>query len=377
MALHGTNVSRIAGEVFVKQGAVKKQVLNFSKLTGIAEVETLPNAYANVSDNPGPESGKTSGMATLFPNCKITVNVKRGYIKEIEISKGLVRVYGAREKRVLTPFAEFGGTAWVDVSSDGRTVVANTRETIYNRKTGRAVTLDVNQQALITEDNVGEPEPMDQRFYKAQKTWENLGVFVGVEMYGKLAAEGSDRLFEASLVGLKVIAEQTGQDFEILKEETRQSFLKQKQWAQSETEEYRKETKKIAKMDFTEATSDFPVNQVAKYQDIECKIISVRRESKLDKTDLLLINIEAKNESQKQIFIFWSEETRLINEKGDAFPTDDYNLETNYTPKSRAKGYLFIPVEKDDEKFKLQFGKKSLPKVEIELDLSKIKEGGN
>ncbi len=109
--------------------------------------------------------------------------------------------------------------AWVDVSSDGKTVVANARETIYNRKTSRAVTLDVNKQVLITEDNIGEPEPMDQRFYKAQETMFNLGAFGGAEMYQQVA-EKSDALLEASLIALKPMAEHTGRDSEKLKEET-------------------------------------------------------------------------------------------------------------------------------------------------------------
>ncbi len=375
MALQGTNISLIAGEVFAKQGAVKKQVTGYLKIKEIAEVETRANSYAYVGDSPSPESRKISSGVTLFPNSKITAYVKRGYIEEIEILKGLVNVSVAPGKQVLTPVAEFCGAAWVDVSSDGRTVVANTRETIYNRRTRRAVTLDVNQQVLIAGDNIGEPEPMDQRFYQAQEIMFNLGVFYGTEMYRQVA-EKSDAQLEAYLGAMKVIAEKTGQNFEKLKEEAKQTFLKQKQWAQSEAEKHREEAEKITKKDFTGATSVIPVNKVVRYQDIECKIISVKREPKSDETDLLSINIEAKNESPKQIFIFWNEESRLINEKGDVFPTDDYNLETSFMPGDQAKGYLFIPASKEFEKLKLQFGKKSMPKIELEIDLSK-KEGGN
>jgi len=375
MALQGTNISRITGEVFVKQGAVKKQVVGSLKLKENAEVETGANSYANVSDNPSPESGRKASGATLFPNSKITVHMTRGYIEEIEILKGLVSVFVAPGKRVLTPAAEFGGMAWVDVSSEGRTVVTNTRETIYNRKTRRAVTLDVNQQVLITEDNIGEPEPMDQRFYQAQKIWENLGAFYGAEMYQQLA-EKSDALLEASLMALKSMAEQTGQDFEKLKEEAIQQHQKHKQWAQSEAEKHREEAENIKKTDFP-AASIIPVNQSIKYQGIELKILSVKRDSKSKDTDLLSIQIEAKNESKKQVFIFWNEEVRLINEKGENFPIDDYTLETSFMGVAQAKGYLFIPVNKQDKKFTLQFGKKSLPKVDLELDLSKTIQGGD
>ncbi|MGB9693589.1 MAG: hypothetical protein ACPL28_12145 [bacterium] len=377
MALQGTNISLITGEVFVKQGAVKKQVAGSLKLKEKAEVQTGANSYANVSDNPSPESGRQSSGATLFPNSKITVHIKRGYIEEIEILKGLVSVSVAPGKRVLTPLAEFEGAAWVDVSSDGRTVVAITRETIYNRKTRRAVTLDVNQQVLITEDNIGEPEPMDQRFYQAQKTWENLGAFYGAKMYHQLAESSDAFLSDDYLNGLKVIAEKTGQDFEKLKEEAIQQHQKQRHWAESEAEKWHQEAEKITKMDFTDAASTIPVNQIVKYQDIECKIVFVKREPKSADTDLLSINIEAKNESKKQVFVFWNEEARLVNEKGENFPIDDYTLETSFAEMFQAKGYLFIPVNKEDKKFTLQFGKKSLPKVELELDLSKTTQGGD
>lgn len=373
MALQGTNISCIAGEVFVKQGTVKKQVLKTLKLNGTIEAETGANSYARIFDNPNPESEKMSSGAALFPNSKITVYVKRGYIEEIEILKGLVNVSVAPGKRVLTPVAEFGGMAWVDVSSDGRTVVANTRETIYNRKTLRAVTLGVNQQVLITEDNVAKPEPMDQRFYQAQEIIFNLGAFGGVEMYRQVA-EKSDAQLEAYLGAMKVIAEKTGQDFEKLKEEAKQTFLKQKQWAEAEAEKCRQEAEKIASFNAQSSASLILVNKSIKYNDIELNIISVKREPQSEEKDLLSVNIEAKNNSAKQIFIFWNEEARLINDKEETFSVDDYNLETSYMAESQAKGYLFIPVNKNDEKFKLQFGKKSLAKVEI--DLSKTNEGG-
>ncbi len=367
MALQGTNISCITGEVFVKQGTVKKQVLNSLKLKGTVEAETKAESYARIFDNPSPESGKQASGATLFPNSKVIIRVKRGYIEEIEILKGLVNVSVAPGKRVLTPVAEFGGMAWVNVSSDGSTVVAHTRDTIYNRKTRRAVTLDVNQQVLIAEDTIGEPEPMDQRFYKAQETVFNFGAFAGAEMYRQVA-EKSDALLESSLMALKSMAEQTGQDFEKLKEEAIQQHQGHKQWAQSEAEKLREESEKIKKADFPSA-STIPINQSVKYQGIELKILSAKREVKNNDTDLLSVQIEAKNESEKQVFIFWNEEARLINEKGENFSVDDYNLETSFMGMAQAKGYLFIPVNKYDEKFKLQFGKKSLPKVDLEINI--------
>ncbi|NPV83818.1 MAG: hypothetical protein HPY46_09605 [Candidatus Aminicenantes bacterium] len=375
MSLQGTIVSCISGEVFVKQGAVKKQVRDSLKLKEIAEVETGSNSYSHIGDNPDPGSGKKSSGATLFPNSKVTVKVKRGYIEEILITQGLVWVSVSPGKPVLTPVAEFSGMAWVDVSSDGRTVVAGSRETIYNRKILRAATLDMNKQVLVTENNIGEPEPMDQRFYQAQKTWENLGVFYGTKMYQRLA-EKSDDMLDAYLIPLKIISEKTGQDFEKLKEEAIRQYQKYKQWVQSEAEKYREEVEHIKKTDFSSSYT-IPVNQSTEYRGIELKILSVKRDSKSNETDILSIQIEAKNISKKQVFVFWNEEARLINEEGEEFPADDYNLETSFMEESQAKGYLFIPVRKQDQNFTLQFGKKSLPKIETKLDLSKTIKGGD
>lgn len=374
MSLQGTNIRCIAGEVFSKQRAVKKQVVGSLKLKEMAEVETGANSYADVSDNPAFDSGKQSSGVTIFPNSKVTVTVKRGYVEEILISKGLVWVSVPPGKRVYTPVAELGGMAWVEVSSDGKTVVANTRGTIYNRKTCRAVTLDANQQVLITEDDIGQPEPMDQRFYQAQKTRENLGAFYGAKMYQQIA-EKSDVLLETSLLALKSMAEQTGQDFEKLKAEAIQQHQKYRQWVQAEAEKYSQEVRHIINTDLSDDHT-VTVDKSVKYQGMELTILSVKRESKSNDTDLLTIQVEVKNELKKQVFIFWNEEVRLINEKDEEFSVDDYNLETSFMEESQAKGYLFIPVRKQDEIFTLQFGKKSLPKVETKLELSKTIKGG-
>lgn len=373
----GVIVSKIAGEVFLKEGSIQKPLAKSVKLGVCAkcEVNTSDSSYAVISEKSDPDSKKKGWASiTIFPKSKVVVHTGRGFIKEVEVLQGLTNVSVSEGKKILTPTAEFQGAAWVDVASDGRTVVAHSRDTIYNRKTRRAVTLDVNQQVLITEDSIGEPEPMDQRFHQAQKTMFNLGAFAGAEMYRQVA-EKADALFEAYLIGEKAMATKTGQEFEKLKEEAKQTFLKQKQWAQTEAKKYQQEAEKITKTDFS-TSSVIPINQSVKYQDVELKILSVKREAKSEGKDLLSIQIKAKNESQKQIFIFWNEESRLINEKGEIFLTEDYDLETSFERGTQVKGYLFIPVSKQDEKFKLQLGKKSLPKVELELDLSQTKKGG-
>ena len=370
----GTIARCIHGEVFVKQEASEKRVVDSLKLKEKAEVKTGPESYAIISDNPAPDSGKSLSSALLFPKSRVTILVKRGYIKEIEVLHGQAMVSAAPGVKVFTPVVEFTGASSVEVSSDGKTTVANTRETIYNRKTRRAVILDVNQQVLITEDTVGEIEPMDQRFYQMEKIRLNLGAFYGSQMYQQVA-DKSDALMDAYLVGLKSLAEKTGQDFEKLKEQAIQEHQRYKQWAQSEAEKCREESEKIKKSDLSTASTMIPIEKSVHYQGLELKIVSVKRDSKSVDTDLLSVKIEATNESGKQIYVFWNEEARLINEKGENFPIDDYTLEISFMGVAQAKGYLFIPVNKQDKKFTLQFGKKSLPKVDLELDLSKTKGG--
>ncbi len=73
-------------------------------------------SYAIVSDNPSPDSGKQLSSVTIFPSSEVVIYTGRGFIKEIEILQGLINVAVANDKRVLTPTAEFWGTAWVGVS---------------------------------------------------------------------------------------------------------------------------------------------------------------------------------------------------------------------------------------------------------------------
>lgn len=374
----GVYVTKITGNVFVISNGETRLISKDIKL-GVNkkyEVITEDASYTYVTTNPHPESKRPGFFACLFPKTKVIVYTGRGYIKTFEILHGLV--FG-QTLNVITPTAEFKGEerggCWIDVDSDGKTMVADTRDTVYNRKTKKAVVLSVNQQLLVTEDDIGEPEPMGQVFYQAKKTLENLHSFGGAEMYQQVA-EKSDALLNAYLTSMKFMCQKTGEDFNKLKEEAESVFQKQKQWLQTESEQLYQRQKKVKSSDIDRDVSIIPINQVVKYQGIEWKIISVKREPKSDETDVLTINIEGKNESEKEVFVFWNEESRFITEKGDTFCVDDYTLETAYMPGTQSEGYLFIPVRKDEKKFKLQFGKRSLPKVELEIDLSQ-NEGGS
>ena len=120
----------------------------------------------------------------------------------------------------------------------------------------------------------------------------------------------------------------------------------------------------------TPSSSVVPIDKTVEYQGIELKIVSVKVEPGADEGFLLTIDIEANNQSGKQAYIFWNEEARLIDEKGGEFAVDDYDMETDYPPETQSEGQLFIPVDNKDQIFTLQFGKESLPKVDLQLDLS-------
>ncbi len=117
------------------------------------------------------------------------------------------------------------------------------------------------------------------------------------------------------------------------------------------------------------------VGKSVDYHSIEFNIATaeIRKEYKnrrgSENKAFLILKIGAKNNSSEQIFVFYQEEVRLISEAGKTIPLEDYKMETSFDPKAERDGYLLFVIPEENTKFKLQFGKKSLPKVELELDL--------
>ncbi len=64
------------------------------------------------------------------------------------------------------------------------------------------------------------------------------------------------------------------------------------------------------------------------------------------------------------------EEVRLINESSEIIPLENYKLETSFDVGTESNGNFLFIIPKENAKFKNQFGKKSLPKVELEFDLT-------
>lgn len=340
-------------------------------------VQTKKSSYAYITEKHRPGSEKAGMFAVLFPESTAVVHTGRGTINEVDIQKGFVV---ATTAKTVTPTAAFMGAepgeCFIEVDHKGRTIVAHTRDTVYNCSTMQAVQLDVNQQVIVTKDGIGPIEPMELRFHKAMEMLTQLGAFGGAEMYQNMV-NTSDAALSAILETQRHIAHMTGQDVEKLKEDALRGHQKYQQWAQKEAESLFHEQEMIKMADYDNSASVIPINQSVQYQDINVKITSVKREPKKEGTELLSFKIEVKNDSQKQIFVFWNEEARLIDDQGTVFPIDDYSIETNFMPGDEAKGYLFIPVSNKFERFILQFGKKSLPKHEITVDLSNGKEGGH
>ena len=116
-----------------------------------------------------------------------------------------------------------------------------------------------------------------------------------------------------------------------------------------------------------------PIDKSVNYQGISFKVVSAEKGPKglniPEGKEFLVLDVEAKNNSPRQVILFYDEEVRLINESAEVIPIKNYKLENNFDPQSEAKGSLQFLAAKEDNKFKLQFGKKSLSKVEVGFEL--------
>jgi hypothetical protein len=149
-----------------------------------------------------------------------------------------------------------------------------------------------------------------------------------------------------------------------------------------ETEKKYKQKLEIAKMSkLPESISKtIAVNKSITYKGMEFSIPSaeIRTEYKNRKSPegkaFLILNIRAKNDSLQQVFVFYDEEVRLLNEAVGIISLENYELETSFDPQSENSGSFLFVIPRENTKFKLQFGKKSLPKAELELNLVKKEE---
>lgn len=118
------------------------------------------------------------------------------------------------------------------------------------------------------------------------------------------------------------------------------------------------------------------INRTLNYQGISFKIVTVtknkefkNRQAPKDQS-FLIVNLNARNTLGRQVILFYDEEIRLLNGDGGVIALETYKIENNFDPGFKSDGYFIFVVDKNSAKFKLEFGKASLPKVNMNLDLN-------
>ncbi|MCL6430967.1 MAG: hypothetical protein K6V36_08905 [Anaerolineae bacterium] len=364
--MKGVVLEQPVGEVWVVRGGQRTRATRTLALKDLDTVETGTNSYVpSIHDNPSPASGQKGSDLCLFPNTRVVLSIRRGLIAGVEIHEGLVGAF--TEAPVVTPTAEWCGSAWAEVAPNGDTVVAASRVSVRHRPSGRVVAFtdpDGRQQIRVSADGIAAPEVMDQRFSHAREIWENRGAFYAASLYGQMAASmaaGEEKL----LATFGAVADRFGLDMEAV----RQSLAQQQSWLQAQAASYGQEAAAMQQADLGRATL-IPIDQIVEYQGVSFRIVSAKREPARGETDRLSLQVEAENRGANPVFVFYSEEVRLIGAEGQAFAVDDYTLETALEPGRAYTGYLIAEVGRGEERLTLQWGKRSLPKVELALDLS-------
>lgn len=370
--MKGVVLERPVGEVWVIRSGERLRASRTLALKDRDVIETGANSYVpSVHDNPSPASRQQGSDLCLFPNTRVVLSIQRGLIVGVEIAQGLVGAF--TEAPVVTPTAEWSGSAWAEVAPDGSTVVAASRTAVRHRPSGRTVAFtdaDGRQQIRVTADGIQPPEAMDQRFVRAQEIWENRGAFYAASLYGQFAAsmaEGEARLLES----LGQVADRFGLDMEAVRE----SLAQQQQFLRAQADAYSQAAAELQQADLGRAVV-VPVDRVIEYQGVSFRIVSAKREPGRGGAERLSLLVEAENRGSNPVFVFYNEEVRLIGAEGQVAAVDDYTLETALEPGKGYTGYLLAEVAEGEERLTLQWGKKSLPKVELALDLSAPEMGG-
>ncbi|MDD4353175.1 MAG: hypothetical protein PHN56_01820 [Candidatus Nanoarchaeia archaeon] len=80
----------------------------------------------------------------------------------------------------------------------------------------------------------------------------------------------------------------------------------------------------------------------------------------------LTIDIKLKNNASVQTIIFPIEEIRILADN-QIIGLDNYKFENNLDPNQESSGQLFFKINNKPKKMILQFGKLSLPKINIDI----------
>lgn len=379
------NISYTIGDVSLVRGSDKRTIeaVPFKKLVKLRDgdriITGVRSYVVDLKDEPGPT--QTGTTITIFPNSELVLGIKE-IITSIGLRKGLFKI--DTEKEVITPTAELqfsqsSNIFLINVDKYGTVVVAsvNSPITVLHKKTKRGVVIGPKQQVSVTQENILEPCEVDLRFKEAYKVYDLM-----VQSLTKFAYNDMLEMVPQELHKLtKVVEKKTGRKVDYdpvsyqkwLKELKEFGEWKYDEVIETELPEFRsvKAEEKITPAAKSKITD---INKTIRYQGVDFKIVSAEKSPKGWNTpegkEFLILNVEAKNNLQNQVIIFYEEEVRLINESGEAVPLEDYTIENNFEPWFETKGSLMFAVDKTNDKFKLQFGKKSLSKVELEFKIS-------
>lgn len=380
-------ISYTIGDVSLARGGKKTRIeaVPFKKPVKLKDgdrIITETASYAvDITDQPGPRENGT--WMSVFPSSEVVLGIKGSVITRLKLIIGLFKISTGRNDYIVTPTAELrnAGSFWVDVSKDGAVVVASEAAPmeVGHKKTKKGIIIGSNQQVTVTQEDILEPCGVDQRFKEAYKVAEMFEQSKAKFLYGDML-EGNVPQELQKLT--KAIEEKTG---------------RKEDWDPAKYQKWLKEQKELGEWKFDEAVeSELPeftpqkvrdeitskpvvktmsINKLINYQRIDFKITSLEKGQEFkgrnapEGKEFLVLNVEAKNNSTKQVIIFYDEEVRVLNESGEIIPLEDYKMENNFDHQVEAKGFLSFLVAKEGNTFKLQFGKKSLPKVELDFDL--------
>lgn len=386
-------ISYTIREVFLVRDSKKRSIegVPFKKSVKLKDgdrIVTGPASYvSDLWDMPSPIKDEKGTGITMFPNSELVLGIKGNHlIIRIELVTGLFKI--TTDKEVIAQTAELRfphgvNVFWVDIAKDVAVVVASETAPmeVVHKKNRKAVVIGFKQQVTVTQEDILEPTSVDQRFKEASKVVEMLEQSKAKFLYGDMLERNVPQELQKFV---RQAEEKTGRKLD----SDPDAYVKYEKWL--------KEQKEFGEWKFDEAVeSKLPefkpqkleekitpkpilkmivLNKSVNYQGIDFKIVSAEKGTKGWSTpegkEFLILTVEVKNNSTKQVTIFYEEEVRVLNESGEIYPLENYKLENNFNPQFEAKGFLSFLVPKEDSKFKIQFGKKSLPKVEIEFEIS-------
>ncbi len=364
----GVIVKNIEGNVMIQKEGKVTYIKGEQKLQPNAEYQIIVDdkSYALVYNKAvGKQTQDTQFV--MYPKSMMMVHTDNGFINTACILLGMV--FGAMPEgyTISTHTAQFEGSGFIFANDDGTTIIANTRDIIYNKMTGASIKMDAGQQVTITMNSISKPQPMEEQFTQALKVMENLGSFEASSIY-KLAASRSDEFKAAYMMAMKELSAQTGYDISNLDNELK-AFDDYKNGLNKKSTESKKIAEEITHTTFSEA-STIPSSISFKYQELECTITSLRIEKKQDSLIKITIFLKVKNNEAKPIFIFWNEECRIINKGNEIIELDDYSIPTDFSSIQDTDGYLVFIAKGELDNPVIQFGKKSAPKNSIALPIN-------